>query len=222
MMIDWDEVSVECPLTREFVEDKLIVNFENEVHTKYVLSVPEYIRLPKYPKPWRKRNITTHNTRSGTTHDGKLFACISIIEGEDVQKDCRRSEMVHREGEGWLYCVEYQDRYIVVLVNKYLYVYMNGYFLFMDWDISPRKLPLTLLYRAESALRYIQVECEHYISLFTIFNAGTSNMGRIAMFCASLGLFTAGSGSPAGAILRSGAMRVANLLVSRCLTSIVP
>lgn len=205
------EISLECPLTQQFIEEKVIANFDHTAITKYVLSVPSYVNLPKYPAPWRPLEVTGHRVRSGISGDGRLFAHISIVEGFEGEQHVRRSEVVYREDEGWLLCVHYRDRYIVVLVNKYLYIYMNGCLLFMDWDISPRRIPLSLLYRAESAVRYLQVECEHYISLFTVFNAGCNEMGPISRFWASVKRVVTGN---SGTMAKTGARQVGSAIVS--------
>lgn len=206
------EISIECPLTREFVEEKVIANYDQSAVAKYVLSVPDHVRLPAYPAPWRTLEVTQHRVRSGIHHsDGRLFAHISIVEGDEGEQHVRRSELVYRENEGWLLCVQYRDRYIVVLVNQFLYIYMNGCFLFMDWDISPRRIPLSLLYRGESAVKYIQVECEHYVSLFTVFNAGCSNMGPVSRFFSDIKRLVVGN---SGTITKTGARQVLSAMAS--------
>lgn len=168
-MISWPELSRDVPFTRKFVEETLLPNYDRTAVTEHILGIRPHVTLPKYPIPWRKRRVTSHTISGGVNMDGMQCLFTETVEGHEQQAQ-RRSVLVFRENEGMLMCVEYKGRFMVVLLNRYLYIYMNGHFLFMDYDLAPRRLPWSLLAKGNGNAKYIQLECEHYISLFTIFH----------------------------------------------------
>lgn len=153
------------PLSRNYVETKVIRDYNDAHRTKFHRKIPTDARIPKYPGDDRQAprpcgNYATH------CNEGDAYA---YIEEQTSKQDPQRrlSCIMHRKDEGVLLCVECDGKYVVVLVVDELYIYMNHVLLIYDTNFSPRGSPDLFSMHGIDLARFIRLQCENYMRLFT-------------------------------------------------------
>lgn len=164
------------PLTREFIETKLIRNFRKEDHEEHVHSISQRAtkRLPKYPQPRFGIKRPCHNSTSSVSslasgEDSAYFYTKEQVEETDPQR--RITCLIHRQKEGsMLSCVECRGQYIVVLVSeKAFHIYTNEFYLA---DAGDHRIYLDahelISLNSRSLPKFVKMICEFYISLMKV------------------------------------------------------
>lgn len=172
--LDFNEIHINSPISRAFVEETVIKNFDQLTFERHVLGLQKNVRFPNYPTSWFKKPITRYATGFCSVN-GKLSSFVKLVEGRETQ-DKRLSIILHRENEGLLMCVEYRRQFVVILIDKFTYVYVNGHLLFLDRNIGPCQFPFNLLHSGAVAVQYIQIQYQFLVSLFKAYYTSLDDM----------------------------------------------
>lgn len=178
-MLDWRAISKlrRDHLTHKHVEQVVIKEYGPATHTEHVNDFPSTATIPTYPAPkWLGR--LGRDMRHCQSSEGAMYFATRgpqdkhmhfFVEEEGIMRgDKRRSLYIQFEDGTLFLAVEYAKRYIVVVINKFTYLYTNEYRVATPMNLGPRDLPCFFVSGGSSNLRrYVQTECEHYIALFT-------------------------------------------------------